>query len=177
VESEQRYRSLFANARDGIVLIDSESGLVIDCNTEFEKQCGRPLDELKRLHIWDLRPPELREAARRKFEEVRIAGEGGSSELGFERPDGTRLPIEFASSRIRIGNRNYLQSISRDISERKQAEAVLAAQLEELRRWHDSTLGREGRILELKQEVNDLLGQTGKFPRYHSAESPKPKEE
>jgi two-component system sensor histidine kinase/response regulator len=125
VESEQRYRSLFANARDGIVLIDAESGLVADCNPEFEKQCGRPLDELKRLHIWELRPPALHEAARCKFEDVRTTGEGGSSELDFERPDGTRRAIEFASRRIRIGSSNYLQSICRDITERQRVEAEL----------------------------------------------------
>jgi PAS domain S-box-containing protein len=176
-ESEQRYSSLFAHARDGIVLIDADSGLVDDCNLEFEKQCGRPLDELRHLHIQELSPPGQREVVRRKFEEIKAAGEGGASELDFERPDGTRLPIEFASSRIRIGDRDYLQSISRDISERKQAESVFAAQLEELRRWHDTTLGREGRILELKHEVNELLGQAGQPLRYPSAESSIPKEE
>jgi PAS domain S-box-containing protein len=125
VESEQRHRSIFTNARDGIVLIDADSGLVVDCNPEFEKQCGRTVTELKSLHIWELRPLSLREAAQRKFSDVQSTGEGGSSELDFERPDGSRLPIEFVSRLIRIGNRVYLQSISRDISERKRVETEL----------------------------------------------------
>jgi hypothetical protein len=64
-----------------------------------------------------------------------------------------------------------------DITERKQAEVKQAEQLEELRRWHEVTLGREERILDLKHEVNDLLGKTGKHPRYPSAESQDPIEE
>jgi hypothetical protein len=37
-------------------------------------------------------------------------------------------------------------------------------------------LGRETRILDLKREVNELLGQAGKPPRYPSAESQDEKE-
>ena len=36
--------------------------------------------------------------------------------------------------------------------------------------WHDITLGREMRTLELKREVNELLGQAGQPPRYLSVE-------
>jgi PAS domain S-box-containing protein len=58
-----------------------------------------------------------------------------------------------------------------DITERKRIESDLAAQLAELRRWHEATLGRETRVLELKREVNELLAQTGQPPRYASAVS------
>jgi hypothetical protein len=50
-------------------------------------------------------------------------------------------------------------------------EAKFAEQLEELRRWHVITSGREERILELKHEVNVLLVQTGQPARYPSAET------
>ncbi|HBY09189.1 MAG TPA: hypothetical protein DEH22_15955 [Chloroflexi bacterium] len=57
-----------------------------------------------------------------------------------------------------------------DITERKRAEVQLNEQLDELRRWHQATLGREERILDLKREVNELLQQVDKPPRYPSAE-------
>jgi hypothetical protein len=41
---------------------------------------------------------------------------------------------------------------------------------EELRRWHEVTLGREKRILELKGEVNRLLLNAGLPIRYASAQ-------
>ncbi len=49
------------------------------------------------------------------------------------------------------------------------SQADLAAQLDELRRWNESMLGREDRALELKGEVNDLLARLGETPRYPSA--------
>ncbi|HOW64637.1 MAG TPA: PAS domain S-box protein [Verrucomicrobiota bacterium] len=53
--------------------------------------------------------------------------------------------------------------------QRKRAEVKTAAPNEELRRWHDLTLGREDRVLELKREINALLLNAGQPLRYPSA--------
>jgi PAS domain S-box-containing protein len=65
-------------------------------------------------------------------------------------------------------------SVVRDVTESKEAEARMRQQVEELRRWHDVTLGRESRILELKREVNDLLARAGLVPRYASVTAAEP---
>jgi len=65
-------------------------------------------------------------------------------------PDGRDVRFEFA----------------RDVTERKKTERRLQEQLEELKRWHDVTVGREERIIELKKEVNELLQRLGEQPRY-----------
>jgi len=53
-----------------------------------------------------------------------------------------------------------------DITARKQAEQENMKQLDELRRWYAATLGREGRIGELKREVNALAARMGEPPPY-----------
>ena len=53
-------------------------------------------------------------------------------------------------------------------AERKRAEVKMAQQLDELRRWQQAMLGREGRIMEMKIEVNELLAAQGQSPRYPS---------
>jgi PAS domain S-box-containing protein len=60
--------------------------------------------------------------------------------------------------------------ISRDITERKQAEEKLLQQLNELRRWQEVTLGREDRNMQLKAEVNKLLIRLGEPVHYPSQE-------
>ena len=60
-------------------------------------------------------------------------------------------------------------TVSRDITERRRAEAKLMEQIDELRRWQQAMLGREDRIIAVKQEVNELLAQLGQPPRYASA--------
>ncbi len=123
--NEERYRAIFDQARDGIVLIDDGEGWVVDCNQEFERQTGRSLAELRELHIWELRPPEQQEAAKRKYLEVTETGSAESSELAYLRPDGQETPVEFVAKRVRIGGRWYHQSITRDITERRRMEEQL----------------------------------------------------
>lgn len=53
-----------------------------------------------------------------------------------------------------------------DITERKKAEEQINIQMDELRRWYKVTLDREGRVLELKREVNELLKMHGEALRY-----------
>ena len=65
--------------------------------------------------------------------------------------------------RLPMDTTKYLLGISEDITERKQAEAENEKQLDELRRWHTATLGREGRIREVKKEVNELLARLGQM--------------
>ena len=63
------------------------------------------------------------------------------------------------------------------VAARCQAEAMTATldkQLDELRRWQQVTLGREGRVLAMKQEVNSLLAEIGQAPRYPSAAEAEP---
>ncbi len=55
-----------------------------------------------------------------------------------------------------------------DVTAQKEAEQMRGKQLAELRRWHDVTLGREKRVMELKREVNQVLAAAGRPPRYAS---------
>ncbi|MCK5577791.1 MAG: PAS domain S-box protein, partial [Dehalococcoidales bacterium] len=131
-ECEQRYLSLFNQARDGIVLIDATSGCIVDCNPEYEKLTGRRLEQLKKMRIWELRPPEKSEAARKKFLEVRRKGMGGSRELEYQQPGGKIVPIDFLTSKVVIGGEEYLQGIVRNISKRKKMEHGLGERIKEL---------------------------------------------
>ena len=132
IESERKYHTIFDEARDGIVLIDKESGYVVDCNPEFEKQTGRKIEQLKKMKIWEVRPPEKVEVAKRKFSEIKEKGMGGSSELEFQKPGGERTFIEFSSHAVSVGGRQILQSICRDITERKKMEEEILKKNEEL---------------------------------------------
>lgn len=66
------------------------------------------------------------------------------------------------------GNIIGIAGTTRDIDARKKAEIKVKEQVDELQRWNAVTLGREKRIIELKQEVNQLLGQLDLPPRYKS---------
>ena len=68
----------------------------------------------------------------------------------------------------RDGKLISVMSQVRDITENRRNEAQLVKQLDELRRWQQMTLGREGRVAAVKKEVNALLAEHGLPPRYTS---------
>ena len=126
-EEEEKYHAVFDQARDGIALIDFETGQICDCNQEFERQTGRKLEQLLRMKIWEIRPLDKMEVAKEKFLEIRGKGAGDSTELEFEKPDGEVVPVEFRARSVEVHGAKYLQSIVSDITERKRAEQMLRA--------------------------------------------------
>jgi len=67
--------------------------------------------------------------------------------------------------------RRYVEAATRLAAiaiESAQRDAELRSRIDELRRWQQATLGREGRVIELKREVNALLARLGETPRYDS---------
>jgi PAS domain S-box-containing protein len=70
------------------------------------------------------------------------------------------------SSWSKDGKALIMQGTHQDITGRKTNEAKIMEQLQELKRWHNVTLGREERILELKRDINHLLKESGREPRF-----------
>lgn len=101
-----------------------------------------------------------------------------SAEEVCVRLDGSTIDVEVSAAPFQHQGEHGAIVFARNITERKRAESSLRDQMEELRRWHKATLGREARILDLKQEVNRLLAQLGQHPHYPSAgEDPGPLED
>ena len=92
-------------------------------------------------------------------------------ELALRRSDDSVCHAQLDCLHINAGGTSSVRVALTDITERKQAEDKQTEQFEELRRWHEATSGREGRILILKHEVNELLEKSGQAPRYPSAET------
>jgi hypothetical protein len=65
--------------------------------------------------------------------------------------------VELQKQKERLENSN---------NELSSADKALQSQVKELRLWHAVTVDREGRMLELKKEVNDLLKEAGRPGKY-----------
>ena len=155
-ESEKKYSTLFNEARDGIVLTDVETGKITDCNPCFEMLTGRDKKQLQTMHIWEIRPPEKIELARAKFLEIKEKGFGGSSQLEFQRPDGEIVDIEFVAKETIIQGKHLFLSISRDVTERKQAERALQKAYEEV---EDRVKERTAELAEANIQLVDEIAE------------------
>ncbi|MEI7907672.1 MAG: hypothetical protein WCI84_09990, partial [Bacteroidota bacterium] len=88
-------------------------------------------------------------------------------ELTLIRKDGTCFPSEISSALFETRDGQINTSIIiHDISVRNQAQKELNQQIIELQEWHEVSVGREEKIIELKREVNILLTSSGKKMKY-----------
>ena len=159
-DSNKKYQGLFKEARNGITLIDIDTGKIVECNPEFAKLTGRSISTLKKMKIWEFRPPIKQQYAKERFQDIRAKGFGGSTELEFIKPNGEVVNIGFLSKRITIGGKEYLQSITWDITERKQAEIKLRRSESRLRLLSQRVLNiQEEERSRIARELHDQLSQ------------------
>jgi PAS domain S-box-containing protein len=87
------------------------------------------------------------------------------------RKDGRSFPVEYTSTPI-IKDGNIMGAVVtfRDVTARKQAEKDLTEHMKELETFTRLTMDREEKMIELKEEINNLLEQTGQEKKYRIVE-------
>jgi len=135
-ESEAKYRALFTGARDGIVVIDKETGNIIHANPAFETMTGYAEEELRTKKMWELRPPDRIEEAKRHFYEVGDGRAETAEEIPILSKDGRLVEVEFSTRVGELRGRAVYECICRDITKRK----ALEEQLRESRSYLESIL-------------------------------------
>ena len=122
--SEGRYRSLFDYAHDAIYIVDAESRQIIDANAVASERLGYSHSELLELKIEELFPEELRSSLPETINELKRAGKLIIERVQQHR-DGSLIPVEISVAYIEVGGKKLIQSMVRDITERKVAQERL----------------------------------------------------
>ncbi len=137
-ESEARFRSLFEQSADAILLL--ENGVFTDCNrATVHMMRAANKQELLSLHPSQLSPqyqPDGRSSIEKADEMIRIALEQGSHRFEWihRRLDGSDFPVEVLLTSIATKDRQVIHTVWREITERKQIEQALQAAHDELER-------------------------------------------
>ena len=157
-ENEQRYRTLFSQAMDGIVLLNVQ-GQVTSVNDAFARMHGYSVDELLNMNLRDLDTPETLALAQDRIERI-MAGESIRFEVEHFHKDGHTVPMDVATTRVNIDGKVYVLGFHRDITERRRAERELKRSQQELRglsKAANEALEAERR--RTARELHDELGQ------------------
>lgn len=135
MEQEKNYRGLFQYSGDAIMLAD-ENG-IFDCNEAAVKIFTAPKKEdLIGLQPWDLSPPaqldgsDSQSVIRGTWEKVLEKGVYRIEWL-LRRFDGEVFPSEVVLTVLELGGKEIIQAVTRDITERKKAEAEIQKAREE----------------------------------------------
>lgn len=122
-ESEQRFRNMFHKHSSIMLLIDPESGLVVDANSAAAAYYGYSEDELRGMPIGKINTLSEEEIRKERI----LATEEKRNHFVFTHrlASGEIRTVEVYSSPVAEGDRQLLFSIVYDITERKQAERKL----------------------------------------------------
>jgi PAS domain S-box-containing protein len=120
--SEMRYRRLFETAQDGILILDADTGQIIDVNPFLTAMLGYTQGDLLGKHLWDIGLFTDMEASKRAFAALQRHGYIRYEDLPLATRDGRQVAVEFVSNSYSIDHQHVIQCNIRDITVRKQLE-------------------------------------------------------
>jgi PAS domain S-box-containing protein len=164
---EEKYRNLFEDTRDALMLIDRDGYL--DCNEQALDLFGvKSVDAFLEYSPWELSPstqPDGSDSKEAALDRIETAFEEGEAffEWTHQRLDGTNFPAEVKLSRFEYEGEHIVHALVRDISDRKAQERELRIREEKYRNLFEDTrdalmlLDRDG-FFDCNEQSLDLFG-------------------
>jgi len=138
-EAEEHYRGLFDQTHDAVFIIDLQ-GNYLEANQRASDLLGYTIEEIQKLHLRDVtaQMPETQTI----FEQLLVGEHIPTYERLFRKKDGSYTTAEIAVELVRDaqGHPLHIQSVVRDIGQRKYAREQLHRQNEYLTVLHQITL-------------------------------------
>ncbi|AFL75853.1 CHASE domain-containing hybrid sensor histidine kinase/response regulator [Thiocystis violascens] len=163
-ESETRYRQAFEANSAIKLMVDPETGRIVDANSAAVAFYGYPREQLLALSITDINPLPAEEMRRKMATAV------AQTKLYFQfqhrLASGDLRDVEVYSGPVSVGGRTLVHSIVHDITGRRRIEAALLASETMLRTIYDllpmgiSITDRLGHIIDCNRASEALLSIT-----------------
>ena len=159
-ESEERFMGLLHASGDAILLI--EDNVFVDCNEATTRMLGyNTREEFLLVHPSRLSPdtqPDGRASLEKAEEMLDIAMDKGYHRFEWvhRRSNGDNLFVEVSLTPISLRGKVIIHCVLRDLTELKKIEELEQTHLNELEIFYKAAVGREEKIVELKNELYRL---------------------
>jgi PAS domain S-box-containing protein len=120
--SEISYRRLFEAAKEGILILEADTGRISDVNPFLLEMLRFSQGEMIGKSIWEIGPFKDIVSNKDRFVQLQQQGYVRYEDLPLETKDGRQIAVEFASNVYQAGDKKVIQCSIRDVTERKQAE-------------------------------------------------------
>src|SRR5512133_1012943 len=122
--SELRYRRLFETAQDGILILDANTGKIIDVNPFLLDLLDYPFESLIGLRLWEIGQFKDIAANQAAFEVLQTNEYIRYENLPLRTKTGKQIQVEFVSNVYFVGSAKVIQCNIRDISVRAEFQAA-----------------------------------------------------
>jgi two-component system CheB/CheR fusion protein len=120
--SEVRYRRLFETTQEGIIILDAETGKIMNVNPFLIEMLGYSQEQFKEKVIWDIGMFKDIAANRENFLELQQKEYIRYKDLPIETADGRQIQVEFISNVYSEGQHKVIQCNIRDITDHQAPE-------------------------------------------------------
>jgi PAS domain S-box-containing protein len=127
---EKRYRRLFESAKDGIIILNADNGVIVDVNPFLINMLGYSKEQFLTKHIWDIGTKENMDLSKRLYKELQEKGYVRYEDLPLESIDGKLTRVEFVSNLYLVDGEKVIQCNIRDITERIKHEQVIKDEMD-----------------------------------------------
>ena len=164
VSLETRYRCLFESAKDGILILDAETGKIIDVNPFLMELLGYSKEEMMGKEIWKIGFFKDIAANKEKFAELQQREYVRYDNLPLETASGRKIYVEFVSNVYLVSKNKVIQCNIRDITERKRTENALLESEIKYRAFFENSMDAilltnpDGNILSANQTACNMFG-------------------
>ncbi len=136
--SELRYRRLFEAARDGILILDADSGTIVDVNPFLTALTGLAKKDFLGKHLWEVGAFKDIDASKARFDELLANKYVRYDDIPLMSRDGRMIDVEFVSNTYSVDHHDVIQCNIRDISERKRIQGDVIKAAREWQQTFDS---------------------------------------
>ncbi len=123
--SAKRYQQLFEHSTDGILILDAESGEVVDVNPCLINLLGYSHEVFLGKQLWEIGLFKDIAGSKEAFIDLQSKGYTRYDNLPLETAAGQRIDVEFTSNAYNVAGGKLVQCDIRDVSERKRAADAL----------------------------------------------------
>ena len=121
-QTEERYKHLIDTANDVILVLDAESGVILDANERSSHLLGRPRRDIVGLQGEQIVAKSDREQYRKMLEGTLKGAAVAGRQLQMSHSDGRLIPVEVNTSLTEFEGKRIVQGIFRDITDRQRLE-------------------------------------------------------
>ena len=167
IESEEKFRSIAEQTNDLITITD-DRGYILYASPASVALFKMEPTEMLGHRFTDFLDESSAEMAINTFKKnLMVSKNTVNLELTMKQKDGNLFYGDVNSSNYNLGKGLYGKLvIIRDITERKKSQEILEEKINELMRFHDLTVDRELTMIQLKNEINELLRNSGQTDKY-----------
>ena len=122
--SELRYRRLFETAQDGILILNANTGKIIDVNPFLLDLLEYPFESMIGLRLWEIGQFKDIAANQAAFEALQSNEYIRYENLPLRTKTGKEIQVEFVSNVYFVGSGKVIQCNIRDISARAELQAA-----------------------------------------------------